>query len=166
MYKFLYPQLENAYEYVSPFYDQYGRVALAGELIGSTLPGRNNSASAVIAAYWPGTSAGTLNGICQLRVGCAQHFIAHELSYNKNGKSHKMQHIFAFVVWKRCHRYYDHFGQSAIVCEDTDDNSGPSNFLPVQRISHRCAYSEIKYNLQGFEETVLIACPIPIRHSI
>ena len=144
VYKFLYPQLENSYEYVSPFYDQYGHVTLAGELIGSTLPGRNNSASAVIVADWPGTNTGTLNGICRLRVGRVQHFITHELSYNKNGISHKMQHTFAFVLWKRHHRCYDHFGQSAIVCEDTDDISGPSNFLPVQRISYQC-------NLQGFE---------------
>ena len=164
VYKFLYPQLENAYEYVLPFYDQYGRVALAGELIGSTLPGHNNSASAVIVADWPGTSTGTLNGICQLRVGCIQHFITLELSYNKNGKSHKMQHIFVFVLWKRYHCCYDHF--HFFVCENTDDISGPSNFLPIQRISHRCAYCEIKCNIQGFEETVFIACPIPIKHSI
>ena len=77
-----------------------------------------------------------------------------------------MQHIFAFVLWKQHHRCYDYFGQSAIMCEDTNDITGPSSFLPVQRIIYRCAYGKIKCNPEGFEETVFIACPIPIRHSI
>ena len=166
MCNFLYLQLGISNGNVSPFYDKYGRVTLAGELIGSTLPGRSNSASAVIVADWPGTNTETLNNICQLRVGRVQYFIKHELLYSKEGKSHKLQHTFAFVLWKRHHHCYDYYGKSAIVCEDTDDISGPSNNLPVQCISYRCAYSKTKCNLQGFEETVLIACPIPIRHSI
>ena len=70
------------------------------------------------------------------------------------------QHTFAFVLRKQ------YFGQGAIVCEDTDDISGPSNFLLVQHIGYRCAYSKAKCNPQGFEETMLIVCPVPIKHSI
>ena len=64
VYKFLYPQLGISNGDVSPFYDKYGRVTLARELIGSTLPGHNNSASAVIVADWPGTNTRTSNNIC------------------------------------------------------------------------------------------------------
>ena len=74
VYSFLYPQLGIRNKDVLPFYDQYGRVTLAGDLIGSTLPGPNNSASSVIAADWPGTGTGILNNTCQLRVGQIQYF--------------------------------------------------------------------------------------------
>lgn len=69
-----------------PFYCQYGRVTLAGDLIGSILPGSNNSASSVIVADWPGTG----NNTCRLQVGCIQYFMKHDLSYNDNGNVHKI----------------------------------------------------------------------------
>ena len=102
------------------------------------MPGPNNFASSVIAANWPGTATGLLNNTCQLRVGRVQYFMKHELSFNKSGNIQKMQHIFAFVLWKRYHHFYDYYGQSAIMCEDTDDIIGPSSFLPVQQILYRC----------------------------
>ena len=160
VYSFLYPQFGISIKDVLPFYHQYGRITLAGDLIRSTLPGPNNSASSVIAANWPGTATEILNNTYQLRVGHVQYFMQYELSLNKSGNIQKMQQIFAFVVWKRHHRFYDYYGQSAIMCEDTDDISGPISFLPVQRILYRCAYSEMKCNPEGFEENVFIACPI------
>ena len=64
MYSFLYPQLGISNKDVLPFYDQFGRVTLVGDLTGSTLPGPNNSTLSVIVTDWPGTGTGTLNDNC------------------------------------------------------------------------------------------------------
>ena len=166
VYKFLYPQQEFRDSNVLPFYDQYGRVTLAGDLIGSTLPGPNNRTSAIIMSYWPGARTGCLDtrSRSRMRVGCIKYFIKHEVSFVKDSNPHKIEHIFAYVGWKKHHQYYDHFGKSAMVCENVEDTSGPSNFIPVQRIAYRCAHSLMKINFEGYDETVFIACPVPVKY--
>ena len=87
------------------FYDCYGRIALAGDLIGSVCPGANNSSSSVIMASWPrdGTE------VCTTRVGCVQYF-KHQLLIldNEQSNTQQIEHIFAYVhvMWKKQHRHY------------------------------------------------------------
>ena len=50
IYHFLYPSKNID---VLPFYDCYGRVTLAGDLIGSVSPGANSTSFSVIMANWP-----------------------------------------------------------------------------------------------------------------
>ena len=59
---------------MSRFYRKFGRVTLAGDLIGSDMPGPNNKSSSVIMAYWPGRSR-TLDNIDynRMRVGVVQY---------------------------------------------------------------------------------------------
>ena len=161
IYHFLYPSWNLD---VLPFYDCYGHVTLAGELIGSVSPGANSPSSSVIMASWP--TDGT--EICTMRVGCVQFFLKHTLSIldNEGRNIQSIQHIFAYVLWKKQHTQYDYFGKSAIVCENVNDATGPSNFIPVQRIAYRCAHLQMKIKLEDYEEKVFIACPLPIRHSV
>ena len=163
VYRFLYPQQDLNDCSVLPFYNEYGHVTLAGDLIGSTLPGPHNSTSAIIMSDWPGADTGHLDtcSTSQMRVGCIKYFIKHEISFVKDSK---MVHIFAYVGWKKRHQYYDYFGKSAMVCENVEDINGPSDFIPVQRIAYRCAHSVTKMTLEGYDETVFIACPVPIKH--
>ena len=44
--------------------------------------------------------------------------------------------FFSYVKWFKKHRSFDYFGSSAIVVE-------PFSFIPVQRISNRCAMIKI-----------------------
>jgi len=113
-------------------------------------------------ANWPGT---TMTLPETIRVGCVQYFLKHTLSVIEDGRTQHMEHIFAYVMWKKLHSCFDYFGKSAIVNEDEYDTTGPNNFIPVQRITHRCAHTRMKLNLQGFNETVYIVCPIAIKHS-
>lgn len=52
LYSQLYPS-RTIYQ-VPYFYEEYGRILLAGDMIGSTKPGVNAECSSVIMAYWPG----------------------------------------------------------------------------------------------------------------
>ena len=38
----------------SSFYHKFGQITIAGDLIGSHIPGSNNVASSVVMAFWPG----------------------------------------------------------------------------------------------------------------
>jgi len=127
VYYFLYPHLYG--HEVFPFYDHYGHITLAGNLIGSTYPGPNAQSSSVIMANWP---EGEMTLPDNKRVGSVQYFLKHKSSIFKDGHMETMEHIFAFVLWKKMHTCFDYFGTSAIILEDKNDTIGPSNFIPVQ----------------------------------
>ena len=132
--------------------------------MGSVSPGANSPSSSVIMANWPrdGTE------VCTMRVGCIQYFLKHTLSIldNEGGNVQHIEHIFAYVLWKKQHMQYDYFGKSVIICENVNDTTGPCNFIPVQIIAYRCAHLQMKIKLEDYEEKVFIACPLPIRHSV
>ena len=77
---------------------------VAGDLIGSEMPGRNSRSSAVIMAYWP-SRGNCLNDIDYsiMQVGVAQYFLWHKLCCGMPG-SHKVE---SCVKWKRLHAHYD-----------------------------------------------------------
>ena len=52
VYQQLYPS--KRIQQIPYFYEEYGRILLAGDIIGSTRPGSNAKCSSVIMAYWPG----------------------------------------------------------------------------------------------------------------
>ena len=98
--------------------------------------GPNCHASSVIAAYWPGTgsSLATID-LTQKRIGVIQHFLTHSLelfeSSTENGTD-KLEHLFAYVRWKKLHPDSNWFGISAIVCIDIMELPDACCFLPVQ----------------------------------
>ena len=123
-------------------YRKFGRAMVAGDLIGSEMPGRNSRSSAVIMAYWP-SRGNCLNDIDYsiMQVGVVQYFLWHKLCCGMPG-SHKVE---SCVKWKRLHAHYDWFGASATVCEDIDTLEF-INFVPIQRIACRCAYVTMPVN--------------------
>ena len=84
MYKQLYPR--HDLKPVSRFCHKFGRVTIAGDLIGSDMPGQNSRSSSVIMAFWP-SKGNTLNNIdnSQMQVGVVQFFMCHMLSYSNSG---------------------------------------------------------------------------------
>ena len=101
IYKQLYPRKLVAH--LSLFYKEYGRVCLAGELIGSVKPGPNCQSSLIlVSAFWPG-SGDSLDNIdySRMRIGVVQHFIRHSLKvYSDHTKSsiENLEHII-YGVW-------------------------------------------------------------------
>lgn len=66
MYHELYPDYSNLK--CSKFYHKFGRSKLAGDLIGSTMPGTNSNFSSVIMSFWPHRG----NSLATIDYGCKQ----------------------------------------------------------------------------------------------
>ena len=162
VYNKLYPSL--VFPHISQFYDQYGRITLGGDVIGSRLPGPNNAASSVIMAYWPHSGHSTSN-LSRMEVGVVQYFLLHETTIVNSSisESKKVKHLFAYVEWKEHHSNVDWFGASATVCTDMYRDS---SFIPAQRIACRCAHALMPVNFGSHSETVFVASPLPIRYSL
>lgn len=170
VYKQLYRQKHIAH--MPLFYKEYGRVQLAGELIGSVKPGPNSRSSSVIAAYWPG-SGDTLQNIdySRMRVGIVQFFVRHTLKlYDTSAIGNTTQeydHLFAYVHWKKLHPKASWYGISATISSELFEIPGACAFIPVQRIACRCAYATLNIKFSpAHHESVFISCPLPLTHCL
>ena len=164
--KKIYMQLYSGTEHeVSQFYQKCGRVRIAGNLIGSDMPGPHNKSSVVITAFWlrKGDDLKLIDNR-RMQVGIIQFFVVHNLTFMINNE--KVRHIWAYVHWKQSHRNRDYFGRSAIVCEESVEECSACCFIPVQRIACRCAYATMPVQFEDITETVFIACPIQMKYSI
>ena len=119
VYKQLYPTKQISH--FPYFYREYGRIVLAGNVIGSVKPGPNNSSSSVIMAFWPssGDSFRTID-YTHMRVGEVQYYIKHTIKVSTtidSGPSHQVDetHLFAYVSWKKQNPHYNWFGISALL---------------------------------------------------
>ena len=150
---------------ISCFYRKFGRINLAGSLIGSELPGANSRSSSVIMAFWP-SRGHTLSNIdySKMGVGIIQYFIEHLLHYELNGNRIQEKHVFAYVRWKELHCYHDWYGSSATVCANMFEYPAACCYLPVQRIACRCASIVMPVDFNELTETVFIACPIALKY--
>ena len=159
---------------MSHFYRKYGRVSLSGDVIGCSMPGTNSHSSSVIAAYWPGTGA-SLSAIdyTNKRIGVVQYFILHTIEFFKvnmdgttsNQETEKLKHLFCFVHWKKKHPRANWHGISAVLCDDSFELPDACCFIPIQRISNKCAFVKIKIQFsESYEDSVFVACPLPIKY--
>ena len=94
----------------------------------------------------------------------------HSVVFYKDGASdtqtETVQHMFCYLSWKQLHPNRDWFGSSAQVCSSLSEIPDMCSIMPVQRIAYRCVHANLRVTLaDNFEETVFIACPIPIKHS-
>ncbi len=102
----------------------------------------------------------------RMRVGEVQYFLKHVVTFERNGTKDTIEHIFAYVYWKKKHPSEDWFGTSATICTDLYELNGNS-FLPVQRISCRCAHATLKVQFDSHTpDSVFVACPIPVKYCI
>jgi len=79
LYKQLYPHYSIVH--VPRFYRKFGRVIIAGDLIGSDMRGPNNHSSSVIMAFWPDRGESLSNiDYSRMRVAVVQYFIQHTVT--------------------------------------------------------------------------------------
>ena len=60
---------------------KFGCVLMAGDLIGSNMPGRNSKSSAVVMAYWQNREDLTAIDHSTMQVGVVQYFSRHKFRY-------------------------------------------------------------------------------------
>ena len=117
-------------------------------------------------AYWPKSGDFTTIDYSRMQVGVVQYFLKHETMIKNTIESKTVVHVFAYVNWKQNHPNVDWFGISSTVCLDMFENESCSSFIPIQRISCRCAHVLTEINFDNCIETVFIACPVPIHYSL
>ena len=164
----LYQQLNPgcSAEYVSPFYTHSGRLHFAGDILGSVINKRTAVNSSVVAAYWPyyGDNITRIDFSCP-SVGKVLYYMNHSVTLKNitSGCSSVAHYTLAYVQWMDHHPQYCHlYGVYAIACNNSFNGLSLCCYIPVLQIFAKCAsYTEI---IQ--DETVFIACPIPIKLSM
>ena len=147
----------------SQFYRKFGKITLADDLIGSTLPGANSQTSSVIMAFWcnRGDRLDNIDYSCK-RVGVVQFFFHHQVYI---GSETSQKHTFAYVHWKQLHEMHNWFATSAIVCTNSYEAPSACCFIPVSRLFCRCASIVKNVNFNNYSETVFVATPVPFKHT-
>ena len=165
IYKQLYPS--KHYECLSATYHKFGRLQLAGDVIGSNMPGPHSHTSSVIMAYWP-SRGNILNNVdySKKQVGIVQYYIRHKIRFVINNETIEKVHIFAYVKWKESHEHHSWYGVSATICSTMFEIPAACCFLPVQRIFCRCAYIIMAVNFPEILETVFVACPVSPKYYL
>ena len=165
LYSQLYPM--RRIHQVPYFYEEYGRISLAGDIIGSAKPGANAECSSVIMAYWPGRGS-SFNDSSIPRIGEIMYFIKHAviLANDDGPELDTVEHLFCYVNWKQTHPHTDWYGVSAQVCSLLNEVPDTCCIMPAQRIAYRCAHVKLSVKFPECEETVFIACPVPLKYSV
>ena len=152
------------------FYKEYGRLEIAGDVVGSTKRGQNSRTSSVVMSYWPGTGDKINDDVInyeRMRVGVIQYFLKHTVTLtNSQGNTVILPHIFCHIYWKKVHPQSSWYGTSATVCTDLYEDPDACCFMPVQRIASRCAYSKLLVDFTTHKETVFVVAPIPIHYNL
>ena len=163
----LYSQLNptKTIEYVSPFYQRYGKVSVGGDILGSSLNSHSAQSSSVIAAFW-GTYGHDITRFTQSErsIGKVQYYIRNAVTIKDeiSGKSTVVNFTLAYVLWMEYHHQNSLYGISATVCANSVKESSLCSFIPVLRIFAKCATCFTSLN----NETVFVACPIPLKLAV
>ncbi|XP_065892610.1 uncharacterized protein [Dysidea avara] len=155
VYKFLYPNLNFAH--FSSFYEYSSRCVVAKEMFCTTSAKERSS---VVMAVWPAES---LSDPGQKQVGRIQKIIRH--STKASGSLVERHHVFCMVEWYNKHRTENWYGTSATICTNITNSENSCSYLPIQRISHRCAYGNLKVIIppRVSEEEIFVAIPIDLK---
>ena len=153
MYATLYPYV--AIHWISRFYRETKRLVINGEEILSLQS--QSDRSAMITAKWQGR-----NGIDVLAqepngVGIIRCLIHHTIRVIPQGTSEEtpipLEHVLAQVEWYESHPERNFFGESVIVVSTISHGLTRTSFMPVSRITARCAYIKTSYRFNyGYDE--------------
>ena len=158
--------LDTSVQVHSKFCVKFGKVILGDDLIGSSLPNSSVSSSLIMAS-WP-TAPDSVSPQCA--IGEVQYFLKVDViqQYELEADNAKiMNHTLAFVHWRKPYEQDIFPNEIARICETTYQARCKWNFLPVWRISNRCAHITAPFTFSSFcTETVTIACPLPLRLTL
>ena len=158
MYKTLFPDAEKIS--LSYFYFENKQVVICGEQYLS-IQSRSMRSSAIV-AHWPNRNAQGIDcdGKLPLRVGIISSFINHKVTFGSDTMQPKEVYL-AHVQWFQEHPRRDFFHSSVIVSSTLFESSSPASFIPVSRITARCAVlNELTFKFDYGEDRVCLAIPL------
>ena len=153
--------------------DQFGRITICDDLLGSCLP-RSSHNSSTIVANWPIDESAEAKPV-QV-IGEIQYFLKTKISFTTANPSLEFETssrtctsldlVLAYVHWYKMHRNENWYGSSFSVCDRIAPKIINSlNFLPLQRITARCAHIRLKVDFGDIIEDVLVACHLPLQFN-
>ena len=77
----------------------------------------------------------------------------------RTGCSEIVHYTMAYVQWMNYNQYSSHYGISAVVCSNSYWDKSLCSYIPVLRISAKCANCITTIN----NDDVFVACPIPVK---
>ena len=121
-----------------------------------------------------------------MRVGVNQYFLLHCVHFQRDSGTEKVEHAFAYVLWKKFHSNSDFYGvTSTVMClgkklHSNSDFCGLTStissslfetpaaycFLPVQRIASLAAHAIITVDFDSIEEPVFVTSPLSNVHFL
>ena len=171
VYQLLYPN--SVINFLPYAYQSYKWIMYAGDRIGNQ---STSTSSSVITAYWPGYANTTdeFIGNCDSsRVGVVQKFLLHTVHITHPKaypQMEKVDHLWANISWKKCHRYPVWFGLDSLVNSCEDEIPSAASFMPVAFIRSRCAHVCLDIDFgdaehDSVQEKVFIAVPLKFQIS-
>ena len=77
----------------------------------------------------------------------------------RTGCSEIVHYTMAYVQWMNYNQYSSYYGISAVVCSNSYWDKSLCSYIPVLRISAKCANCITTIN----NDDVFVACPIPVK---
>ena len=90
----------------------------------------------------------------------------HTSTETGNMSTNELTHILCYFYWKKFHPNATWYRISATVCTDLAEEPDSCCFMPIQRISSRCALATLPVNFSTYKETVFVAYPIPLNYAV
>ena len=163
----VYNQLYPSYQltFISRSYTHSKRASVGGKLL---VASSINETLSTVAAYWPGIGTSLTFDPLLKRIGKVMYFLKHSIKVMDASRELKKTHIFCRVLWYQYHNYPEYFGSSAIVCTKLYEVEGPCCFLPLARVSNRCAAGEIAIDFDPplGTDKVFVAIPLTFKFNV
>ena len=144
----------------------FGRVALGATIVGSVLPGGNSKSSSVVMAQWVGSGNSITTSNACMRVGVVQHFIVHRVKFQAENGPETVEHVFAYVPWKKMHPNTNYYGVTTTVSSTLSETPSACSFFPAQRIASTTAHATLTVDFGIIKESVFVNTPIPISYFL
>lgn len=139
VYQVMFPDRHILLEHLSRSLNKYGTIEIFGQAFGSKMAYRSKRSTGILAA-WPRPDGGIDLNSNELSFGLVDFYFSHSL---KQCAGEFTKHLFACVTWYQATNDTIYHDVNPLHLASMVDSfpGGPSRFMPVQRISAKCAFA-------------------------
>ena len=127
------------------------------------LKARSNRSAAIL-AQWPGNHGIDTDGDAPRRVGLITSFLRHVIKIVPQGtcdmQQQELSHVLATVKWYEPHSFTSYLRPSVVIMSSIFSPFSCASFMPVSRISARCAYLETTFNFSYGDDKIVVCVPL------
>lgn len=118
--------------YAFSYSDNFGRIRIGCDVLGSTLRAGSMNASSVISAYWPNFGSNIHQFDSRPNIGKVQYYFRHSVTLREDHTelSKILQYTFANIHWMEYHHQCSLYGISATVCANSTRDTSLCSIYP------------------------------------